>query len=287
MNQVVQFQILQSITLIMGGFSIFLQGLLGVYYSRLARGTVDIGRRETVQEVNFRQNVERLYQVSENVNNVDSFVDKYVYKQKLMGIFLCTWERICGQVGGLTVFGIVVSIGLAFYQNCGEHILRYGILADSIMCIMWITCYICAGIGGKKREVHSNLSEYLENVLLPCMEKKEQGTELLKEYREKENEKKKKKQKQKKAPSFAKQKKVDPKKLELEKMKQELVEELALERKKREKQQKARLYQAMQAFTQEKQEEKREEKSPENSTGKKNEEILQELLNEYLGEISE
>lgn len=285
MNQVVQFQILQSITLIMGGFSIFLQGLLGVYYSRLARGTVDIGRRETVQEVNFRQNVEKLYQVSENVNNVDSFVDKYVYKQKLMGIFLCTWERICGQIGGLTVFSMVISIGLAFYQNCGERVLRYGILADSIMCILWITCYICAGIGGKKREVHSNLSEYLENVLLPCMEKKEQGTKLLKEYRAKEPEKKKKKQK--KASYFSKKKKEDPKKQELEKMKQELVEELALERKKREKQQKARLYQAMQAFTQEKQEEKREEKTPDNLTGRKNEEILQELLNEYLGEISE
>ena len=204
MNQVVQFQILQSITLIMGGFSIFLQGLLGVYYSRLARGTVDIGRRETVQEVNFRQNVERLYQVSENVNNVDSFVDKYVYKQKLMGIFLCTWERICGQVGGLTVFGIVVSIGLAFYQNCGEHILRYGILADSIMCILWITCYICAGIGGKKREVHSNLSEYLEKCVASMYGEKRAGNGVVKRVSGKGEREEKEKAKAEKSPFFCK-----------------------------------------------------------------------------------
>ena len=41
---------------------------------------------------------EACYKLKIGVNNVDIFVDKYMYKYKFCGILLYTWENISGQL---------------------------------------------------------------------------------------------------------------------------------------------------------------------------------------------
>ena len=61
------------------------------------------------------------YRLKQPVNNVDSFVDKYVYNQKIGGYFLSTWMRISGQPARalLILCGIMLITG---YQPLGGQV---------------------------------------------------------------------------------------------------------------------------------------------------------------------
>ena len=281
-------------TMCIGAIGIFMYLLLGIRYSIIARKTWKIGTEKQELTENLRQRYALCFRMGMNVNNVDKFVDKFVYKQKIMGIMLCTWEKICGQLGMLVGAISVISVCLVYYGNCGQ-VMQSDYLLNGVLSItMLITCKKLADISTKKEVIHLNLCEYLENIYAVRLEKEKENPNWGNEYK-KEIEK----LEQKKEKKTIKKK--NSKRLELERMKQELVEELKQERLENEKRRLKEkqenieikeheiqikeepqeieqvLKKQIQSFTKETQIEK-EKKQEVNE-----EQLLQEILREYLG----
>lgn len=322
MEQLWNTQLWEEVLMVVCMLGMSMYTVMGITYGRLVGKTLILGNKNMKWESDFRENVERTFFVSGNVNNVDKFVDKYVMSQKIMGIILCTWERICGQIAILSLFIAAVTIGLDYLGKCGRYVTSMHEVIDIVLFMMWITCYFIWDIRGKKKQIRVYLHEYLENVLLPGLRRQEDFATVMGQYQNANQQKVEQKEKKGQLSQTLQKKekagksvwhflqKESEKKQELDQMKQALVEELAIERRKREKEQKQRILQASLERTnaealQEKvsgkqepvyenlqveQKQARKEKDSEEKESftkdilqeKDTAEVLQDLLNEYL-----
>lgn len=296
-----------------GSVAIAIRILLGVRFGQLLKKTREIG----IKKHEFNENVKNIFKVSYNlemnVHNVDKFVDKYVYKQKIMGILLHTWEKICGQVTVLCLASSVLSVLLTSFYHGGQERILQEVTFGVFMWTLLITIYMLTGVTKKKEEVNFYLVEYLENVYAPRLKKEKEDPAFFKQYK-KEMEQVSKSRKVRKVTKKVSKKNAH--RAELERMKQELVEELKQERlaneekrllekqKKREQEEpeetrSEKLKQAEQSdaigkfdFVNEEEDirEKEEpvfqkdEKEPDTMVEEESQ-ILQAILREYLGEI--
>lgn len=266
---------------------------LGMGYSRFIKRTIENNGRAQKFMDGFRRDFFENYQYSSNVNNVDKFVDKYVNKQKIMGVFLCTWEKRCGQARILSGCIAVISLILGIYMNCGKNALIDESVCFIFMCTMWISFIMLSDNRGKKKKLQWSLSEYLENVYIPRLKKEETdpvGFQKIQQEIKKreemakaqENNKKETKKSKERVPKVKKER-TNVKRDELERVKKELVAELKQERIKREK--KAKEFNEKQEETEVKLEKNVSESKEEQKKQEAGEQLLQEILREYLGEV--
>lgn len=221
--------------LLVAGLGMVMELLLGIRYSQLVRKTLDMGKREQVFTEQFKKSFKVDYQLGLNVNNVDNFVDNYVYKQKFMGIFLYTWEKLCGQVKIMSGFLTILSVFFLFYFGCGKNVVINELVTILVLCTMWITIVLLSGLGAKRKELHNNLSEYLENTFIPRLKREtenpEQFSKLCRELALKQADRKIVKQAKKEGQEKREKKKaIKNGREKIEREKQELIEELQEER---------------------------------------------------------
>lgn len=283
----------------LGGIGIIMKFLLGIKYSVLLKDTYKVGT-EKCEWINLlKKKYEICHRLEMNVYNVDKFVDKYVYKQKWCGVFLYTWENICGKLCVLSGALSVIAMVLTVYTKCGQAVVVDYSTAMIFSLTLLITFSMLANVSKKKEVIHLLVCEYLENVYDVRLETEKENPQLFEQFKAEMNKLEQVKEKKK-------EKKAKPKKSsqrdEIERMKQELVAELKQERleneKKRllEKQQEQEVKQKEQvelkvikkeekkAAVQAKEEKKIEKREEEKETDK--EQILQDILREYLGEIN-
>lgn len=289
------------ILLVLGGIGIIMEVMLGIKYGNFLRKTWKIGVEKHELTENIKKKYELCHRMNMNVNNVDKFVDKYVYKQKLMGIKLCTWEGLCGQLCSIAGGIAVLAIALALLGGCGQDVIIRYMIQGSISLTLLITFWKAGNVSTKKEVIHLNLCDYLENIYQVRLEKEKENPEWSSQYR-KEMEKleqKVKKDKQKKV-------KKNDKRSELERMKAELVEELKQERMENEKrrlEEKQNAEKEQQSLKEKAIKENQEKAKEQTKTGKKKveevktepqismetqpeeERILQDILKEYLGNV--
>ena len=60
------------------------------------------------------------YKVKVGVNNVDNFVDKYVYTCKIGGFYLFTWDKICGQPAWILLYGCFIQVIVDYFYFSGK-----------------------------------------------------------------------------------------------------------------------------------------------------------------------
>lgn len=223
---------------------------LGMGYSRFIKRTIENNGRAQKFMDGFRQDFYENYQYSANVNNVDKFVDKHVNKQKFMGIYLYIWEKRCGQARVVSGAIAVLSLIWELYYGCGKKQWIENAAWLTVLCTMWISFVMLSNCSGKKKQLHWNLAEYLENVYIPRL-RLEKGNpkqfqrlqgELTVQNRKEEEKKVQEKEvqqkdAQQKVTTQSKRrkektaaKKVQPKNPEMERVKNDLAEELKQER---------------------------------------------------------
>ena len=269
-------------------------------WNSLLNATEHIGttKHKLIQEM--KKKFEACYKMHINVNNVDKYVDKYIYKYKFCGLYLYTWGNICGQLLCITgFFGVICSI-LACAYHCGQNTVMVYILTTVIIVGMLITYQYRVDAMQKSKKAAVNLGDYFENYLQGRLQAEETNPELAKQYKAEWNRDA---EDKRRAVKVKKEKKVrkDNRREEIEKLKQELVEELKQERL-LQKQKEAKRLEAEKAMEQGKEEiaaatverikaktEKRLEKEPEveaeavkQTLQKEEEQILQDILKEYL-----
>lgn len=293
----------------LGGIGVIMKFLLGIKYSVLLKDTHKVGT-EKCEWINvLKKKYEICHKLDMNVYNVDNFVDKYVYKQKWCGIFLYTWENICGKLCVLCGALSVIAMVLAVYTKCGQAVIVEYFTEMVFSLTLLITFSMLANVSKKKEVIHLLLCEYLENVYDVRLETERVNPQLFEQFKVEMNklEQVKVKKKAKKAKT-----KKSSQRDEIERMKQELVAELKQERLENEKKRLLEKQQEQEEKQKEdmglkeiKKEEKKEEKKAVAHAQKKppvhaerkqeereeekdtdKEQILQDILREYLGEIN-
>lgn len=109
--------------------------------------------------------------VSDKVQNVDAFVQKYLYEYKVLGARLSTWRSF-----PLKMIWLIVTLGLlgilASYQTNGlnEQTFRYGAFA-AIYAVILVSIHILSDEKTKLDAAKNYMVEYLENVCVHRYEK--------------------------------------------------------------------------------------------------------------------
>lgn len=259
--------------------------LLGMGYSRFIKRTIENNGRAQKFMDGFRQDFFENYQYSLNVNNVDKFVDKHVNKQKFMGIYLYIWEKRCGQARIVSGAIAVLSLVMELYYGCGKKQWIENAAWLTILCTMWISFVLLSNCSGKKKQLHWNLTEYLENVYIPRLQlekgnpkqfQRMQGNLKVQKQKEEEKNVQEKEVEQKvttqskRRKEKAADKKVQSKNPEMERVKKDLAEELKQERIARKQRLKKQKMEEEKSLTEEK------KKQPETVEGKEKEERVKQ-----------
>lgn len=170
----------------MGGlfvFGILLNFVLRIIYFRMLRASRNMGRTKNKLLKKMKIKFETFYKLNIGVNNVDAFVDKYINNHKFFGIWLITWENLCGQV--IILCALIGSVGAllgGIYEVNRQGILSVfsvGILTSGLLITFWGLLNLAL----KKELIRLNVVDYLDNYLKKRLEQEVNNPELIEEYK--------------------------------------------------------------------------------------------------------
>lgn len=124
------------------------------------------------------------YKLKIGVNSVDNFVDKYVYSYKTGGLYLSTWDRLCGQP--VRILGITAMAGLVYgyFIKGGQP----AWLSTAWLCLGTAALLILYGSFFDRKELIRlfayEMKDYLANSLQSKLEQEYVYPELLRESRQ-------------------------------------------------------------------------------------------------------
>lgn len=153
-------------------------------YKRLIKASDNMGSTKHKLMKLMKMKFEACYKLKIGVNNVDSFVDKYVYKHKICGIHLYTWENIGGQLLILCLLAGTIGSVLGLVYNCGKNDILITFFSGVFTSSLLIVVESFINLGAKKSILKANITDYLENFLKVRLEQENFTPEVLEEYRQ-------------------------------------------------------------------------------------------------------
>lgn len=161
----------------------FVKCLISLKYQSLIRASKRMGTSKNKLMRILRLKFESCYKIKLGVNNVDTFVDKYVYRHRFFGIRLYTWETISGEFVILSTLSASIFALLGVFYKCGRNdilsTLTVGILGSAIL----LAVDFFVNIRMKRTVLRTNIKDYLENFLKARLESTEFSAELLEQYK--------------------------------------------------------------------------------------------------------
>lgn len=162
---------------------ILVKVVLEIVYWRLIRASDNMGTSKNKLTQMMKKKFETCYKLKIGVNNVDIFVDKYVYRHRFGGILLSTWENIGGQVLMLCLLVGSTSSVLGLIYECGKDAIlssfSVGILTSGLLILLEGMLNTSA----KKDLIRLNMKDYLENFFKVRLEQELLHPELIQQYK--------------------------------------------------------------------------------------------------------
>lgn len=123
--------------------------------------------------------------VSDKVQNVNAFVQKYLYEYKVLGVCLDAWIELQKKIIWFVVaFGLFGTANVYRIQGFGEQTFRYG--AVTAACgVLLFSIHILGNEKVKKEAAKNYMVDYLENV---CLNRYQKANQLAAEAEEEEAE---------------------------------------------------------------------------------------------------
>jgi hypothetical protein len=153
-------------------------------YKRLIKASDNMGSTNHKLMRLMKMKFEAYYKLKIGVNNVDSFVDKYVYRHRICGIHLYTWENIGGQLLILCLLAGTVGSVLGLAYDCGKNDILITFFTGVFTSSMLIVVESFINLGAKKSILKANITDYLENFLKVRLEQENFTPEMLEKYRQ-------------------------------------------------------------------------------------------------------
>ncbi len=171
------------ILLALAGCGILMKLVVQVLYFRLLRASEAMSTSNNKLAKNMKKKFEAYYKLKLGVNNVDIFVDKHFFHYKFCGIFLSTWETLCGQVLILSLLVGAISTILGLIYECGKNQILSTFTVGILCCGLLIFLEGLINSAGKKEMIRINMKDYLENVLKVRLVQEENQPELMEQYK--------------------------------------------------------------------------------------------------------
>ena len=165
------------------GIGLLIKFVLSMKYRLLIRASKRMGTSKNRLMRVLRLKFETCYKLNIGVNNVDTFVDKYVYRYKFCGFLLYTWETISGEVIILSVLsGSIFSI-LGLLEKCDRNDILSTFIAGVLGALLLISYDHFINLNMKRKVLKVNIRDYLENFLKSRLENGEFSSDLLEQYK--------------------------------------------------------------------------------------------------------
>lgn len=171
------------ILLVLTGLGMLMKLVVQILYSRLLRASESMGTSKCKLAQTMKKKFEAYYKLKLGVNNVDIFVDKHFFHYKFCGIFLSTWETLCGQVLVLTLLTGAISTILGLIYECGKNQILSTFSVGILCCGLLIFLEGIINPSGKKEMIRLNMKDYLENSLKARLIQEEIQPELMEQYK--------------------------------------------------------------------------------------------------------
>lgn len=168
----------------LGAFGLLLRLIVNLVYKHLMKESDKLGETKNKVLKHMKLKFSTCYKLKIGVNNVDTFVDKSIFRYRFCGLLLSTWENFCGQVLYLILLGVPIITVFAVLEDCGQDIIlltgAVGILSAAVLILVDKSI----NLSGKKKIVRLNLLDYLENFCKVRLEQEVSNPELIEQYRQ-------------------------------------------------------------------------------------------------------
>lgn len=164
LEKVVDNQIIFYILVAITGLGIFAKIIAQMITGRLLREARNIHHSNHCLMKLIKAKYEHANLVAERVQNVEAFVDKYLYEYRVMGIKYYSWKSM-----ELRAMWLVLAVGILggaleyLQRGFGESVLRSLVLC-AIGAIFLFLLHILADEGGKMSAIRTYIVDYLQNV---------------------------------------------------------------------------------------------------------------------------
>lgn len=139
------------------------KAVTGITLKRLVKAAANMGKSPHPLMRLIRAKYEHACMVSDRVQNVDVFVEKYLYEYHIAGLPLHSWRRIeraaawgCGILGGMAALGEYLLRGMS------EQVLRNGVIG-AVLGIGLFLLRISLDEGYRLQAIRTYMVDYLDN----------------------------------------------------------------------------------------------------------------------------
>lgn len=167
----------------MAAVAILIKFLVAMSFRRLIRAASDMGHSQNRLMKQLLLKFETCYQLKLGVDDVDTFMDKYILGYRILHIHLYTWENLGNQFFVLTLIGSITGGIAALYMDLGQVSFFSIILCGFILCGVILFFDGVLNLSMKKELLRIHIKDYLGNICRPRLEKEAFHPEELERYR--------------------------------------------------------------------------------------------------------
>ena len=165
-----------------GCLTIMMKSIASIVYYKLICQAEQMGSTQNKYMKALVGKITASYKLKREVHNIKCIVDKSMYNMRFLGVSAAGWKN-AGIYGIATVFMLLIScllLGVYFHMPYEWHALT-GLSAIAVIMLL-ATSEILFQIHRKYRLLQLQMTDYLENILQPKLEKEYLHPEEEKKY---------------------------------------------------------------------------------------------------------
>ena len=151
--------------IVLGIIGIVLKVIVSSVYNHLIHASDKMGNSDNKLMKLIKLKFETCYQLRIGVHNVESFVDKYVYRHRVMGVLLTTWENLSGQVLILSMLYGTAIVVSAIMTGVSQDALFIHFFTAIAVCAVLVLMDSINNLSVKRKRLQINIVDYLDNYL--------------------------------------------------------------------------------------------------------------------------
>lgn len=163
MYELVKHGYLINLSLVFALLAILSRLLLGIIYDYLLKETENIGMSKAKFSKNYKNKVESNAGIEHPVHNVVVFVEKYIRKQRYMGINLRGWKLISVRLMLLAVGLNIFTSAYAVIKSMKTELIVWSVVINVIAVLLFFLAETIIDSSYKYEGIKINMQNYAEN----------------------------------------------------------------------------------------------------------------------------
>lgn len=188
MYEFVKHGYLINLSLVSSLFAILSRLILGIVYDGLLKETDNIGLSKAKFSKNFKAKLENGTHMQYVVNNSRVYVEKYIRKQRLLGISFRGVKQFSLCCLMLSVTLNFLTSAVAFVKEMGMQLIMWSVMINIIVVCLFLFVEAIIDSNYKYESISINMQNYLENDYLNHRKAQQEAEEELEMKEQGQNE---------------------------------------------------------------------------------------------------